>query len=149
MSHGIHSTASSKELFHAYKQTHYFAVVNNIMAGIIITITLMSPSLGTIPVRFIGVIRGVSCWWFRARMACAQTPKLRKGIVERLDGGNTGGLTLPDCSGRRLRRCLIRKEQIGGRITDAPGKLTNQEFAQTREFGGAELAHPFVKFEVV
>ena len=36
MSHCIQSTASSTSLFHAYKQTHHLAVVNNIMPVIII-----------------------------------------------------------------------------------------------------------------
>ena len=53
-----------------------------------------------------------------------------------LDELNGGGLTLPDGSGRPLRLSPTRKEQI-------------QQLSQTREFGGTELAHPFVKNEVV
>ncbi|MEI6653940.1 MAG: hypothetical protein WCP45_04175, partial [Verrucomicrobiota bacterium] len=48
MSHGIHSTASSKSHFHSCKQTHYLAVVNNIMAGIIVIQYSNSPSRTTI-----------------------------------------------------------------------------------------------------
>ena len=45
-------------------------------------------------------------------------PKLRKIITAHLDELNTGGLTLPDGSGRPLRLRLTRKEQISVRIND-------------------------------
>jgi len=47
-------------------------------------------------------------------------PKLRKIITAHLDELNTGGLTLPDGSGRPLRLRLTRKEQISVRINDIP-----------------------------
>jgi hypothetical protein len=47
-------------------------------------------------------------------------PKLRKIITAHLDELNTGGLTLPDGSGRPLRLRLTRKEQISVRINDTP-----------------------------
>jgi len=47
-------------------------------------------------------------------------PKLRKIITAQLDELNTGGLTLPDGSGRPMRLRLTRKEQISVRINDIP-----------------------------
>jgi hypothetical protein len=40
--------------------------------------------------------------------------------VAHLEELNAGGLTLPDGSGRPLRLCLTRKEQISLRINDGP-----------------------------
>jgi type I site-specific restriction endonuclease len=47
-------------------------------------------------------------------------PKLRRIIQARLDQINAGGLVLPDGSGRPLRLCLTRKEQISVRVNDIP-----------------------------
>ena len=115
--------------------------------------TLIYPSLGKMPIRLIGVVGdGELLVIARKHGMRPYSPILRKSIAAQRNDRYTGGLTQPGGCGTpsaaqpHPQGTNLRAHHRCARETN---KFISSHKPANLEFGGAELARPFVKFEVV